>query len=192
MDVLRICLKYGLDPNKPGTTSKTVNHQAKHESTLSPSRKKIRYLIECNYCLKKKNKPNGYNNNYSINLNTSGVTPSNLTIYNNPAFLFFLAASKQTVAESNEKFSEINQAASDTQAKSSIEAIDTTQSSSEPATTSPINYSSYAYLVRYPPLFLSISKCNHAATDLLLTYGVCTNIQDELGKTHILHYIFKI
>jgi hypothetical protein len=47
----------------------------------------------------------------------------------------------------------------------------------------PINYSSYSYLIRLAPLFLSISRCNHAATELLLTYDACPNIQDELGNT---------
>lgn len=46
-----------------------------------------------------------------------------------------------------------------------------------------INYSSFTYLIRLAPLFLSISRCNHAATELLLTYDACPNIQDELGNT---------
>lgn len=50
-----------------------------------------------------------------------------------------------------------------------------------PAST--INYSSFTYLIRLAPLFLAVSRCNHAATELLLTYDACPNIQDELGNT---------
>ncbi len=46
-----------------------------------------------------------------------------------------------------------------------------------------VNYTSYDYLIRFPPLFLSVSRCNHVATDLLLTYGACPNIQDDMGNT---------
>lgn len=42
----------------------------------------------------------------------------------------------------------------------------------------PINYFDYDHVIKLPPLFLSISKCNHQATELLLSYGACPNIQD--------------
>lgn len=91
IDVLRICLKYGLDSNGCGT-SKTI---------------KTSYNFNCNFC----------------------------------------------------KFNKIETTASEIQIDS-------------------INYCSYNYLISLPPLFLSISKCNHKATNLLLSYGACPNIQD--------------
>lgn len=161
MDVLRICLKYGLDPNKPGTVSNTVNHSLKNENNQA-NKKAVRYFIDCNYCLKKKSKNNSLCNN--------------LTVHNNPAFLFFLSTSKQVT--DTLKTSE------------SVQTSPVVKQQTETTTCSQqVNYSSYSYLVQYPPLFLSISKCNHAATDLLLTYGVCTNIQDDLGMKKI--YLFN-
>ena len=58
---------------------------------------------------------------------------------------------------------------------------DTTNNSNQ--STSTINYSNYAYLVRLPPLFLSVSRCFHEASELLLEYGACPNVQDQLGNT---------
>ncbi|RMZ95462.1 serine threonine kinase, partial [Brachionus plicatilis] len=96
LDVLRICLKYGLDSNECGI-SKTI------ESKFS---------FRCNFCTIKKLAP----------------TDSKLKV-------------------------------------------------------SLINYCSYNYLITLPPLFLSISKCNHQATQLLLSYGACPNIQDNYDNS---------
>jgi hypothetical protein len=46
-----------------------------------------------------------------------------------------------------------------------------------------VNYGSYSYLVRLSPIFLAVSKCNHQALELLLTYDACSNVQDDLGNT---------
>jgi hypothetical protein len=145
MDVLRICLKYGLDANKSGTILDTVNSSS---SKFENDNKSI-----CNYC--------SADNKKILKLN------NNVTIYNNnPAFLFILST-KQTTLTTN--LIEINEP------PPQIDDINQQQQQ--------VNYSSYSYLVQYPPLFLSISKCNHAATELLLTYGVCTNIKDNFGNT---------
>lgn len=91
IDVLRICLKYGLDSNECGT-SKTIQTSCN---------------FNCNIC----------------------------------------------------KFNKTGSTSSETKIDS-------------------VNYCSYNYLITLPPLFLSISKCNHKATHLLLSYGACPNIQD--------------
>jgi len=149
MDVLRICLKYGLDANKSGTILDTINSSSKFEN----DNKSI-----CNYC--------SADNKKILKLN------NNVTIYNNnPAFLFILST-KQTTLTTN--LIEINEPPPSLQ----IDDINQQQLQQKQ-----VNYSSYSYLVQYPPLFLSISKCNHAATELLLTYGVCTNIKDNFGNT---------
>ena len=44
-------------------------------------------------------------------------------------------------------------------------------------------YNDPVYLLSLPPLFLAISKCMHSASELLLEYGACPNIQDLLGNT---------
>lgn len=110
LDVLRICLKYGINPNEHGTTE-NIN--------------KSRFKIKCNYC-KQNPLAQPINPDYSINEN-----------------------------DCNNKIPNLDR----------------------------INYSSSSYLISLPPLFLSISKCNHSATELLLTYNACPNIQDEFGNT---------
>ena len=45
-----------------------------------------------------------------------------------------------------------------------------------------IDYASYAYLSRLPPLFLAVSRCRHECVELLLQYDACTNVQDEMGN----------
>lgn len=159
MDVLRICLKYGVNPNEPGTTHKKV---LINSNTYNKTRKTIRYPIKCNYC-KKKSSPT-----VQISKNTqSNATMPKSTARNKLTQMLTLSAqpappSQQPSTANNEK---------------KIDLWPDLQSLNE------INYSSYGYLVRLPPLFLSISRCNHAATDLLLTYDACSNVQDDLGNT---------
>ena len=52
-DVLRICLKYGLNPNEPGTSYKSVKFNPKNR--YSSGKKTILYPVKCDYC-KKRNK----------------------------------------------------------------------------------------------------------------------------------------
>ncbi|CAF0909879.1 unnamed protein product, partial [Brachionus calyciflorus] len=98
LDVLRICLKYGINPNECGV--------AKNQNDFKP-------IFNCTYC-KHVNK----DNNLNVKTSSDGV-----------------------------------------------------------------DYSLFNYLITLPPLFLSISKCNHQATELLLSYGACPNIQDSFGNT---------
>jgi len=53
----------------------------------------------------------------------------------------------------------------------------------EPVLVKSVDYSSYEYLVRSEPLFLAVSRCNHAAVEMLLMYGACANVQDQMGNT---------
>ncbi len=53
----------------------------------------------------------------------------------------------------------------------------------EPVQLKSVNYSSYEYLVRAPPLFIAVVRCNHAAIEMLLTFGACANVQDQMGNT---------
>ncbi len=177
MDVLRICLKYGLDPNRAGTTHETVNFLEKNENFNHQANKSIRYFVECQYCLKKKAKTISANNVNSI--------------HNNPKFLNFLSSLKQISTTSNNSNNinnnnNSNSLSNNETINNQCENTKRSKSLNEEVNSNfpiqQVNYSSYSYLIRYPPLFLSISKCNHAATDLLLTYGVCANIQDDLGK----------
>ena len=142
IDVLRICLKYGLDPNETGTSYTNVKFNASNK--YSSNKKSILYPVKCNYC-KKRNK-------------ASSQKPSTNKNYFNIKY-------------------------QDSQHEETCESQDFPSLSPYPSTSEEVNYSSYEYLVRLAPIFLSISRCNHSATELLLTYEACSNIQDEFGNT---------
>ncbi len=130
IDVLRICLKYGLNANEPGTNKKTLT-LISHEN----NQKLIKNLFQCSYCMKKYEL---YSQNTQSKLIEALKIDENLDITNELDIL------------NNEK-----------------EDI----------------YNSIYYLRCLPPIFLTISKCFHSATELLLEYGTCTNIQDLNGNT---------
>jgi hypothetical protein len=126
-DVLRSSLKYGLDPNQPGTTLKRVTPMPTPMQPTQQNIMRARYSIECRYCRKKNAtttmiKKRDYDDHYHHNL------------------------------------------------------------SSPLRSTDDINYSSYSYLIRLPPLYLAISRCNHEAVQLLLEHDACSNVQDPMGN----------
>jgi hypothetical protein len=104
IDVIKTCIKSGIDPNKPTN------------NILLP--------INCKYC--------------------------NLIRRND---------NKKLVSKSNSLISDINE------------------------DLSTINYSSNSYLLELPPIYLSISKCNHEYTEYLLKHQACPNVQDKYGNT---------
>ena len=146
-DVLRICLKYGINPNEPGTSYKNVKFNS--ENRYSCNKKSISYPVKCDYC-KKRNK-----------------------------------TQNQKASSSNKKhFSIKYQESVDKQKVECAQKEEELPSLSPyPISSDEVDYTSYTYLVRLPPIFLSISKCNHSATELLLTYDACSNLQDEFGNT---------
>ena len=124
LDVLRICLKHGLDPNNSGTALKKIRVPKNKPYECVNNVKTARFALNCKYCNKK-----------SIQIK--------------------ITANEMEKVELSSQLTSFDQ----------------------------VNYSSYSYLVSLPPLFLAVSKCNHAALELLLTYDACPNIQDEFGNT---------
>lgn len=172
MDVLRICLKYGLNPNESGTCARkfflnTENNKrpnANQDSLfLNSSKKTVRYQLKCAYCLKRLHRQqqneHAQHSHQSTAAETNNIQAINKKI--NALLCELEMKSKQKPPQPDA----VNDA---TLQKEDLEQI---------------NYSSYGYLIRLVPLFLSVSRCNHAATELLLTYDACPNLQDELGNT---------
>ena len=132
LDVLRICLKYGLNANEPGTNRKTIAL-----TSYKNNQQLIKYSFRCAYCLQR------------------------FELYNEHTQAKLIEALKTD--ENSETFDVINE----------LKALNSDKDL----------YNSNVYLRCLPPIFLTISKCFHAATELLLAYGSCTNIQDLNGNT---------
>lgn len=173
IDVLRICLKYGLNPNEPGirlkidaakTGASKPNDKIGKENDKS-NKSLIKFPIKCNYCKNKLLK--------AINKAPSSSNPTSNAINNNQNFKnnYLLY---QTLITNNDNSLTIQEEEEDNKKASPSVQLTPLEE---------INYSSYSYLVRLPPIFLTVSKCNHAALELLLTYDACSNVQDELGNT---------
>ena len=148
-DVLRICLKYGLNPNEPGTSSKNAlfnsSNKYFHNSDC------IKYPIKCKYCKKKS----------SIRTTATNNIKSLYSKFQEPPV---------------EKERELSP-------EKACETRHLAPLSPNITNYNEINYSSYAYLVRLAPIFLAVSRCNHTAVELLLTYDACSNMQDDFGNT---------
>lgn len=66
IDVLRICLKYGCDPNEPGTslkrallnldTNKFESHLPVAAAAAKAKQQTARFAVKCTFCLKKTSK----------------------------------------------------------------------------------------------------------------------------------------
>ena len=155
-DVLRICLKYGLNPNEPGTSYKSVKFNPANR--YSCGKKTILYPVKCDYC-KKRNK----------------------------------IQNQKTSSQGSKKYFNIKyQESVENQKHEQEKEVEELPSLSPyPILPDDVNYSCQKYLVRLPPIFLSISKCNHSAAELLLTYDACSNLQDEFGNTPLHFAIAK-
>lgn len=220
LDVLRICLKYGLNPNECGTTLRKIfldgngcSNSASgscfnyEEHFLGRCKKTVRYPLKCVYCktkweremaLLQQKKTTTMTTTIQTVTTTTLTTTVNSSIKQTQALLYEYETKQQVVhaaslesksgptTTTTEKNTTMSQ--SDKEATTSATTNTTANSTSfelSPEITSleQINYASFLYLIRLPPLFLSVSKCNHEATELLLTYGACPNVQDDLGKT---------
>jgi hypothetical protein len=163
LDVLRISLKYGLDPNESGTTQPKLFIENRHSLINSSSCiGKARFPIKCVLCAKT------LNDREEFKLDDNSKSS--------------IKRLQEIIHENEHKEEDKNEAAK----KEKIEpeaAVDLSNQDAQSTNQIVINYSSFLYLVRLPPLFLSISKCNHAATELLLSFGACPNVQDTLGNT---------
>jgi hypothetical protein len=196
MDVLRICLKYGLNPNEPGTTLRKLyldkNMFSNYDEDLTRlQRKSVRYPVKCGYCKVKAAKEKSalmvkqttVTQTVTATTTTTTTTCLNSNIKQSQTLLYeFEAKETQT----------LNNLPGTTRTTIVIDDVDSdTELSPQIASLDQIDYSSFLYLIRLPPLFLSISKCNHAATDLLLTYGACPNVQDDLGNFFCKLYFYE-
>lgn len=155
LDVLRICLKYGLSPNETGVAQKKCSLLSQCKS----SNNRARYKLKCSYCSSK-----------SPAMTSSEIkATAGVSIKNNINYLKQKIASQTRIIENIESDESKNQ------------SFDLSPTPT-PTETQNANYSSISYLIRLVPLFLSVSKCNHSATELLLTYNACPNVQDEFGN----------
>jgi hypothetical protein len=180
LDVLRICLKYGLNPNEPGTTLRKLyldkNMFSNYDEYLTRSqRKSVRYAVKCGYCKARAAKEKSA----ALKINQTTTTTTTICLNSN-------IKQTQTLLyefETKETQQTLNNLPGTTRTTIVIDDVDSEDLELSPEITSldQIDYSSFLYLIRLPPLFLSVSKCKHAATDLLLTYGACPNVQDDLG-----------
>jgi hypothetical protein len=137
MDVLRICLKYGLNANEPGTNKKTIKlkNNNNNNSQQPASNTITKTNFKCKYCFKK--------NEFFNQLTHTKLIEALKTDEND------FDVEKELLNLNIDK--EI--------------------------------YKNQQYLICLPPLFLTISRCQHSATELLLEYGACPNIQDLYGNT---------
>lgn len=171
LDVLRICLKYGLNPNETGTNRRLANNFNNNnntENTKNCRNNAIKMPFKCAYCLRKCS--NG--SSAPRRANSSNTTNLNPNVNNN-----YLSIRSPSNSSLQNKLSKLKNSSQSSSATNNTYSFETTSSYDE------VNYSSYNYLLRLPPLFLSVSKCAHNATELLLEYGACPNIQDEFGNT---------
>lgn len=146
LDVLRICLKYGYNPNECGISSDLLSSNSPLNQPVS-----IKYPFKCLHCLNEPNSRKTFNQ-----------------VINN-----------QLVKERSSIYSLIN----NEQTNTSFDSTKLEQNLIAETTTATSLYTNLKYLLKLPPLFLSISKCCHYATELLLEYNACPNIQDKYGNT---------
>jgi hypothetical protein len=207
LDVLRICLKYGLNPDEPGTTLRKLyldkNMFTNYEEDLSGRchRKSVRYPVKCGFCKfraakEKAAKAAAVTIKQTTTVTTTTTTTAtatatclNANVKQTQTLLYEFEMQEQQQQQNQRK---ANSGHSGTATARTTIVIDDFDSHIElsPQITAldQIDYSSFLYLIRLPPLFLSVSKCNHAATELLLTYGACPNVQDDLGNIFVFQY----
>ena len=182
LDVLRICLKHGLNPNEPGTTLRKHYLEpcglgaASADVIGRVARKSVRFPLRCCYCKRRADKEK--DSNAAVNIAYSNLKQTQVLIVDN----------ETKINNNNNKINDetISNRNSNNQKLQSFELAP------ELTPFDQINYASFLYLVRLSPLFLSVSKCNHAATELLLTYGACPNVQDDLGIIFFFFHFFII
>jgi hypothetical protein len=209
IDVLRICLKYGLDPNEPGTCLNKISYEnSKPQNDESSQTKQfdhdgryvltntldkdepnvnepsglmmisemknqstIRYPIKCMCCLKKKMRQGNQSQKHFItnDHNISNNQNNKKESITSTSIISKLLLANET-CHSYDNWNTNN-------------SLRFKQLSPSLTTIEQVNYGSYSYLVRLSPIFLAVSKCNHQALELLLTYDACSNVQDDLGNT---------
>lgn len=164
LDVLRICLKYGLNANEPGTNQKTITLTNNYSNGNIDKQRLIKYPFICKYCYKKNELY------YTVAKDLLNRTKSIQALQYHHYYQYH-ASKVLDVIEDNTPFLQSSLSSS------SVNKNQTTKINES------VNYSNSIYLTSLPPLFLAISKCLHSSTELLLDYGACPNIQDEYGNT---------